>query len=267
MKRFFIALTLIAAVGFFSFRTVTNKYADILSALGIPPSMAKDHISSSIIGAYFSQPSNNAYKKYPVGKRAEAVQQLGYFAKNYLLSTEFQKRYAEHFEMVKPAAPKTVEQKIEKQVADYKKMIRDNEESYKKVADNLKPVIEGNIKGLKDLLAVYEDKNHPKHAKQIETLKMGYEWELKRYQDELAALEKKYPKDIRQFIKIRLQEFLAISADVDFNAELVQDGKLKRFAKREYENKSMNWKYCFRAGKETVEAARQFAQQWLKELN
>ncbi|MGB8191762.1 MAG: hypothetical protein WCF67_07585 [Chitinophagaceae bacterium] len=267
MKRFLIALTLISAVGFFSFRTINNKYADILTALGIPPAMAKDRIGGSFIGSFFAQPSTNTYKKYPTGKRAEAVQQLGLFTKNYLLSVEFQKRYQEEIELMKPTAPKTMEERMQEQLADFRKMIKDNEESYKKVADNMKPIIESNIKGLKDYIAIYEDKNHPKHARQMQSLKMQADGDLKWYQDQVAKLEQKYPKDIKQFLKMRLQEFLNMSADVDFDAELVQDGKLKRFVKREYESKSMNWKYCFRAGKETVDAARQFAQQWLKELN
>jgi len=60
-----------------------------------------------------------------------------------------------------------------------------------------------------------------------------------------------------------LQDFLRISATVDFDAEL--DGNV--FVKKEYEKKSSWWKMCFRAGRDVVQAAREDAQKWLDELN
>lgn len=77
-----------------------------------------------------------------------------------------------------------------------------------------------------------------------------------------AEDEKRYPSDANVLIKQRLQEFLSISATVDFNAQL--NGSM--FANPEYEAKSGQWKMCFRAGKAVVEAAREEAQAWLKEL-
>jgi hypothetical protein len=63
-------------------------------------------------------------------------------------------------------------------------------------------------------------------------------------------------------VKQRLQEFLDISKTVDFDAEL-QGSMFKNPA---YERKSAQWKMCYRAGKEVVEAAREEADKWLKEL-
>jgi hypothetical protein len=265
MKRFLIASLLLTTVGFFSFRTINDKYAEILKALGIPPAMAKEKIGYGFMGSYFSPPSNSTYKTYPAGKRAEAVQQLGYFAKTYLTSVEFQKTYKAEVEVMKPSKPKSIEERLAEQTADFKKMIKQNEEMLKN--PQLKAGAESNLKGLKDLLASYEDKNHPRHAKQMSSIQMMYDGDMKWYNAQVAKLEAKYPADIKQFLKMRLQEFLDISATVDYNAELKQDGRLKRFVNPAYERQSMNWKYCFRAGKETTEAARAFVQQWLKELN
>jgi hypothetical protein len=265
MKRFLIASLLLATVGFYSFRTINDKSADILKALGIPPAMAKEKIAYSFMGSYFSSPSNSTYKTYPAGKRAEAVQQLGSFAKTYLSSAEFQKNYKEQVELMKPSKPKSVEERVAESLADFKKMLKQNEEMLKN--PQLKTAAESNLKGLKDMIATYEDKNHPKHTKQMGYIQMAYDGDMKWYNAQVAKLEAKYPADIKQFLKMRLQEFLDMSATVDFNAELKQDGKLKRFVNPAYERQSMNWKYCFRAGKETTEAARAFAQQWLKELN
>ena len=38
------------------------------------------------------------------------------------------------------------------------------------------------------------------------------------------------------------------------------------FVKQDNERKNYLWKACFRAGKESTESARKFAQAWLKEL-
>lgn len=75
--------------------------------------------------------------------------------------------------------------------------------------------------------------------------------------------EKKYPSEPVDMIKKRLTAFLAISATVDFDAQL--QGTM--FANPEYEKKSAEWKMCYRAGKPVVEAAREEARKWLDELN
>jgi hypothetical protein len=74
--------------------------------------------------------------------------------------------------------------------------------------------------------------------------------------------EKIYPSDPDVLIKKRLEDFLSLSATVDFDAEVLNG----RFLKREYEAKSAQWKMCYRAGKEVVDAARTEARNWLKEM-
>jgi len=78
-----------------------------------------------------------------------------------------------------------------------------------------------------------------------------------------AENEKKYPQDPTDMIRKRLNDFLAISATVDFDAELTG---ARTFVKPEYEKKSGEWKMCYRAGKSVVEAARVEARKWLDEL-
>ena len=68
-------------------------------------------------------------------------------------------------------------------------------------------------------------------------------------------------------IKERLNHFLELAATVDFNAELKQVGKMRKFVNPQYEGKAYDWKQIFRAGKEVIEPARQVAEQWLKELS
>jgi hypothetical protein len=87
------------------------------------------------------------------------------------------------------------------------------------------------------------------------------------YNEQLAEWKQNYPATGREMVKRRLREFLQESANVDFNAKLVRrDGKM-RFVNEQYEDeKSGEWKMCYRAGKLPVEKARAFASAWLKEL-
>ena len=64
-----------------------------------------------------------------------------------------------------------------------------------------------------------------------------------------------------------MEEFLQVTADVDFNAALKEEYRVKKFVNPTYEKKSNEWKMAYRAGKPVVEAARSFVSSWLEELN
>ena len=87
------------------------------------------------------------------------------------------------------------------------------------------------------------------------------------YNEQLAEWKQNYPATGKEMVKRRLTEFLRESANVDFDAKLVRrDGKL-RFANEQYEDeKSGEWKLCYRAGRLPVEKARAFAKAWVAEL-
>ncbi|HUP13808.1 MAG TPA: hypothetical protein VM187_16420, partial [Niastella sp.] len=54
--------------------------------------------------------------------------------------------------------------------------------------------------------------------------------------------EKRYPADAKELVKQRLNEFLEVSATVDFDAQL--NGSM--FANPTYEAKNQQWKMCYR---------------------
>jgi hypothetical protein len=91
--------------------------------------------------------------------------------------------------------------------------------------------------------------------------------EQRDFQDRLAKYDKKVPADSRVLVAARLHEFLESSQDNAFDAKLVPGpgGKMK-FADPRYDAKSSQWKLCYRAGREPVQAAREFATQWLRQL-
>jgi hypothetical protein len=96
-----------------------------------------------------------------------------------------------------------------------------------------------------------------------EMMEMQNTEDRERHEEQVREWEENFPADPRILIRNRIREFLETSADVDFSAKLVRSGSVMRFADSEYEEKSPDWKLCFRAGKEAVEAAREFAQSWL----
>ena len=101
-------------------------------------------------------------------------------------------------------------------------------------------------------------------------LRKPLEAEDQRVEQEHGRWEEEYPADIRGAIAKRLREFLTLSATVDFGATLVpcrnSSWNLSCFADPTYEKKAAEWKRCYRAGKQPVEAARTFAANWVREL-
>ena len=87
------------------------------------------------------------------------------------------------------------------------------------------------------------------------------------YKQDLKSWEADYPATVNGLLKKKLREFLQLTSDINFHAELKKQGDRMVFADPALEAKDEFWKACFRSGKPTVEAARSYAQQWLQELN
>jgi hypothetical protein len=114
-----------------------------------------------------------------------------------------------------------------------------------------------------------EDADFQKQMKEMQEIA------ARAYIDEYKEKAEKYTADYAYWktiqnpnvlIKQRLNRFLEISSDVDFNAQLKAANGLKKFVNEEYEQKDAVWRRCFRAGKPAVDVARSITQEWLKEL-
>ena len=81
------------------------------------------------------------------------------------------------------------------------------------------------------------------------------------------AVASRVDKNPRVQLKSRLHGFLAATDDVDYAATTHANGSIRIFDRTEYESKPREWKMCYRAGRETAEAVRAFARDWLAELN
>lgn len=92
----------------------------------------------------------------------------------------------------------------------------------------------------------------------------------------LYAMREEAKKEVQQIawnqynlnavVKKQLTTFVTECGTVDFTAKTEVKNNRDKFVNAAYERKSDIWKACYRAGQPATNAARQFAQGWLKEL-
>jgi hypothetical protein len=242
---------------------------DFLKQLGITKANADERISGSILGGSLNTYGIKNLKSISIGNRQAVTLSLLGYTKTYLNSPEFKKQYQVMKDRYKPTevvAQTPAEFKGE-YISRLKKSLAEMEASVKKADANTKPIFEKILldgqKNLKDA----EDPNNKmfvNYEKNYEQLVKDYK---RNYEHQLVEWEQKYPSNHLQHVKKRLKEFLDATNDVDFNAELVEKNNKKYFVNPAYERKSDRWKMAFRAGKEVVEPAREFAQKWIEEIN
>ncbi len=272
MKKIIVALlVLCASFSFYAFRAFEAPAADFLKQLGVPEFQARDYIWSSFSGMYFSYPMNNQIRHTAAGQRASLVREIGAYAKAYTQSGDFKTKYLENRENAKPTPPeppKSVEQQRKEQKENLQTALHETEESMKTMTPDLQATMKDVVKMYKEQLKSLDDPNNPIFSQQMADMwRQSHEQAMKDYKEKLAKWEKDYPMSPNRMVKQWLTKFFDESNNVDFNAKLIDgDYGKKMFAKTGYERKPSNWKMCFRAGLETVEAGRTFAQQWLAEL-
>jgi hypothetical protein len=133
-----------------------------------------------------------------------------------------------------------------------------------------KAAFEETINGYKEQLKEVDNPDNPMFSPDMEKMMMdGYYQQMELHNQEVAKWEEEYPaSNPKKMVKQWLNTFLESSNDVDFSAETkeMSNGKTV-FVNQNYERKPNMWKLCFRSGKETLETARTFARNWMKELN
>lgn len=273
MKRIMVLVLVISiSFSFYAFRAFELKSTEFLQKLGIPEAFAKDCIWSSFSGMYLSHPGGTKLHQVSPGDRAGLTREIASYAKSYTKSEEFKKKYLEYREGRKPTPPekpKPMAQQKKEQKEQLQKSIKETEENMKAMSSDQQTMMKGVVDVLRQQLKSLDDPNNPAFSPDMDKMQtQGYEMQVQQYKEEVARWEKENPLTPDAMIKRWLTEFLEVSKDVDFNAELVPgDGGKKYFAKTVYERKPENWKMCFRAGKGTTDAGRAFAKQWLEELN
>lgn len=250
----------------YSFTTYNSRVDDVLKALGIPSTQAKDHIWKSFADKYFSFPSNTNIKTYPQNKRVAAVLKLGSYVRNYLFSPDFMRQYQLLREEKRPKVPLSIQERVKIQIEEFSQLLKESEKASKKAGPELRSIYENSIKQYKQRISALENDYDPQHPKEMEGILIQHEYDTDDYRFRIKQFEREYPEDLKAFIRMRLQHFLQVTATIDFNADVVELSGKKKFVNQTYEAKPPVWKYCFRAGKGVTSAARSLAEQWLKEI-
>lgn len=271
-KIIFILPIFVLVLGFTAGHIIDDKLKNLLQQFKIEEDNAKSNIFYAVSGPSFYLPNVKMLRDMAVGDRISIIESMGKNIKEYVLSKEFTKKYNQLREDRKPTAPeepKYSEQLKNEARESTKNSIAEMEKSKLQAAKDQQAMFDDIIKSLKQQLKDIDDPEKTMYKPEMdEYIKQGYQMQMDDYKNQVAEWEKEYPVDNpKPMIKKWINAFLDKSADVNFDAKTTKnkDGKLK-FVDQQYEYKDSQWKLYYRAGKETVGAARTFAQNWLNEL-
>lgn len=262
----------IVLFGFTAGKMIDDKTKSLLKQFQLSEDDAMNQVFSNISGPSFYIPNLKTLKGMASGERAAMVETIGKYVKDFTVSKDFMTRYNEYRENRKPTPPEKPQTGAElqaKTVADMKKGIAEFEQQMKQMNAEQKKMFEDIIKQQKEQLAEYEKPDNPMFGKNYDdAMQQSYQYQVDDYNNKMKEWETKYPEGKPQFlVKEWLTTYLEKSKDIDFNAQLATNNYGKQvFAKADYERKDSLWKLLFRAGKQSVDASRSFAQAWLNGL-
>ncbi len=271
-KRILVSLPfLFLLLGFTGAKLVDDKLKNLLQQFKMSEENAKSSILSNISGPSFYIPNVKVLKELATGERAAMVEAIGNNVKEYVSSKEFLQKYNEMREYRKPAPPekpKTAAELKEEYRTNITNSIAEFKNSKKQAPADQQNMFEEMIKTMEQQLKDLDDPNNTMFSPQMDVYsQQGYEMQMDQYKKELAEWEIEYPlNNPNPLVKKWINAFLEKTNNIDFNAQLKTEKGKQIFVNPEYERKDYQWKLYFRAGKQSVDAARKFAQSWLSEL-
>lgn len=263
-NKFVIALALIGIIGLFAFQKGKQSLNDVFEVLGIEKDLGVAAMQDNLLSASLNVPfSKKDYSKISPSQRAAIVRELGNYMKQYFKSAEMAKAYKKYRDDRMPGRQEGIN--VNERIAEIKQSIRQTEEERKKASADTWKMYDSAIEVLRKELDVLQNPEHPDYKIYSGVVDFTPE-QQEEINRQIKLFSKEYPADVQQYLKLKLRQFLENTADIDFSAKLIQRNGKFEFENREYESRDHNWKKCFRAGKETIEAARAFAIQWLAEI-
>ena len=265
---FLVAAPAVVIVSIFS-AGFTGKSSTPWTRLGISESTAVENIRQSFLEGYLYSYGASSAKNVAIGDRASIAVDVLTYTKSYVNSPAFIKAYEEARKAaipVKPVPPRSKEQIQKEKIAELDKTIAEGEQSMKTLPKDLIEPFKEVQQMLKDQKKDYENPDSEMLALLVTSESYMYSSASARYEEEVGKWQKEYPSDHKIMIKARLEAFLQVTADVDYNAALKEEYRIKKFVNPTYEKKPAEWKMAYRAGKPAVDAARTFAKAWLAEL-
>jgi hypothetical protein len=270
--RIIIALLMLPVAALLLVSYATDKMLDdVWKQLGVTEKDGKFDIGTSFREGYATYYTTRNAKKIAMGDRKAVTMGILEYTKKYVNSEAFQKEYLQFRDSKKPQAPQpllTKEEVRAKMIARTEEDLKNREASLGRTTNpDTKASYEKTIARYKQSLVDYKDPNNNYIKMSYESEKNRYKYEKAEYDKETALWESNFPATTQLLIKKRLQQFLEVTQDIDYGAEL-KDGRSgkKLFVNPVYEKKSSKWKMGFRAGKDVTESVRAFAQQWIKEI-
>jgi hypothetical protein len=271
-KFFFLSPILLLLLGFTAGHAVDDKLNGLLLQFKTSEEAAKLDIFHAVTGPSFFIPNVKTLRDLSLEDRVSIIQLIGKNTKEYLASKEFIEKYNQYREDKKPKAPETPKystQLKDEQRENLKKSIAEIEKNKAQVTKDQQVIFDDIIKGLNQQLKEMDNPKNTMYTPEMDSyIKQSHEMQMNEHTKSVAAWENMYPKNNpNPMIKNWINTFLEKSAGINFEAKTteIKNGIIK-FIDQEYERKDSQWKLYFRAGKETVTAARSFAQDWLDEL-
>jgi hypothetical protein len=262
-------LLLLIAACFYSFAFKQNL-DDLWKELGMEQQTANTNIRESFLSGYLYTYGAKNIKNVATGDKVAIAKNLLEYTRQYV-NTEFKALYEKQRISSKPVEPqltplRTKEEIQKEEVAKLEASIKQTEEDFKSMNEDMKKIFTPIIAQNKKMLEDYKKPDNQLWELLARGEKDNQERQISDYKTAAKDWEVKYPEDYKIIIKERLQKVLAVTKDVDFNAALKEQYEKKKFVNPAYEAKSSEWKMAFRAGKEVTEVTRAFAQQWLNEI-
>jgi hypothetical protein len=273
MKKIFLIFSLILVLaGFYMGKIIDDRAKTLLQTLKLSEDNARNTIFSDISSNSFFVPGIRELKSIALNDRAAQVEIIGKYVKDFTNTDEFKKRYNEYRESRKPSPPEKPKTSAELKAgykADLQKSITEMKTNKSSAPADQQEMYDEMIKMFEEQLKEIDNPDNPMFSPEMDKYsQMGYEQQMEQHKADIAEWETKYPlNNPNQLIKVWLESFLEQTKEVDFGAQTAIDGARTIFVKQEYERKNNMWKLCYRAGKQTTEAALNFAQKWLVELN
>ena len=221
-------------------------------------------------------PAPSIFRTLSPQARAVAVTAAAAVVRAYAESDTFREEYAAQRRAERPAdLPDTTAARtdIDKQTKEMEKAMADTRAALANMPPEMRKMMEAAMKeagaGGKDLDAQMASvqKEAAKSAKEQKAAQAKADATLAQARVDAKQFDERYPVNPEVFIAGRLREFLALSATVPVEAALVRrDGKMV-FVDPALESKPVMWKQLYRAGRPSVDAARDAATAWLTTLD
>ncbi|MFZ5774233.1 MAG: hypothetical protein ACOY3Z_01940 [Thermodesulfobacteriota bacterium] len=244
---------------------------DVMAEFGLKAGELETKIVDALAKGYVpAYPNRKMFKSASAAAQVSLVQNSLAWLKAYTETEAFKADYRKQREAAKPAAPKAggADEKYAAHLAEQRQGI----EKMKQEAAQMPPDVQKQMQAVIKQLEADID-NAAKDQRMAAMVKEGYKQEgvaeQQSYQERLAAWEKQYPADPRALVAARLRQFMEVSGSIAFDAPLTPaaSGKTMKFSDPQYEAKPREWKLCYRAGREPVQAARVFVGAWLSQLD